>query len=189
MTIAGVHTLHELRNLWDAYSFEVQAMNRAIADAWDAWLAADPDGFRAFNSDYAALSAAFGERGAIVDRLLASADDPDTTPAIDPLNLTDGDQFTRLVCLFVSGDPNGNPTTVTPQGFNGLDQRFRAGPAARFAPSYQGIPQPDAPDLDLDAYKLTDTAARVLEKVGGFASSGVVLVLAGILLGAYLVRK
>lgn len=173
------HTAHELRNLWDAYQFEVQALNHALANAWGAWSKADAAGFQQFNSDWATFSQAFSLFGEVVDRVLApvvgASGDEDTTPAYDPENLTQGDQFDRLVALFVTGTPDGDPsaTTYTTTSFNGLDARFRTGPAASFAPSYVGIPQPDAPDLGLSAYKFTDAAYTAIGNAAKQIATGI----------------
>lgn len=177
----GMHTVHECKNLWDALAFQMTAMGKAVARAQKTWAAADASGWGAWLKDWETFSGAFADETAGAYRVTQLADDASTpswdlVPAIDPEFPLLGDEFPRLTALFVTGDPTGDPGVTTPQGFNGLDARFRLGPAKAFAPSYVGIPKPDAPDLQLQAYQLTDQAMKVIEKVATFGGSAILLV-------------
>lgn len=165
--IHGVHTVHELSNLWDLYVFEFGRMGHAFGKAALVWEAKDPAGYASFRSDFLSLGKDFSETQApIVARVLAlasrdSAPSWDIVPAIDPMWPLTGDAFNGLLNAFQGGE------TDSPGGFNDLDRRFRMAPpeVRRFAPDYSGIPKPDAPDLDLDAYRLADAAKKVIERI------------------------
>lgn len=154
MTIAGFHTVHELSDLWSAYSFELAALNAAATEATAAWRAADPTGYAAFSAAQSKFQALVN--GTIVPRLSpvfagaskTSTPSWDSTPALD----TSGDVFDWLVTQWSDGD------ATTEGGFNALDKMMRASPVAALAPTYKGLPQPTAPNFDLRLYGLADAA-------------------------------
>ena len=179
MTIAGFHTVHELSDLWSAYSFELAALNAAAAQATTAWRAADPTGYAAFSVLQTKFQALVS--GTIVPRLSpvsagaskTSVPNWDATPALD----TSGDVFDWLVTEWAGDESTGG------QGFNDLDRMFRASPVASLAPSYKGMPQPTAPDFDLKAYGLADAAWK---QVKNLAAKGTSWLTYGLLAGGAL---
>jgi hypothetical protein len=159
MPIRGQHTVHELHDLMAAYAFEQAALADAYSQSATAWAAADPASFAAWSAawgNFQARIAPVWQRSQASEGAASATSTPswDTVLALD----TGGDVFDDLVTAW--GD-----ASATAPGLNTLDRELRATPAAHpYAPTYKGLPQPTAPDLDLAAYKLADRAVRWIEK-------------------------
>lgn len=178
MTILGKHTVHELSDLWNAYGFELDRLQGAGENAAQAWMAADNAGAQAFATAYNAARAALETFADTVTGFLSDIG-PSSTPTWDDWpawSLTQGDIFTELA------------NAVGPL-IAKADRLFRSAPAAiaAQAPSYDGMPRPTAPDADLKAFQLTDTALKKVEQAATFATSSATMLALGIVLGIGLV--
>lgn len=176
MPVAGEHTVHELADLWSAYSFELAALNKAAAAAANAWRAADPEGYLAFTTQQSLFTGYVASTVVPALSPVFAGASKTSTPSWDATLATslDGDVFAWLVQQWADGPPGG-------VGFNALDAMMRASPVKAQAPSYVGMPQPTAPDFDLQAYGLADKAWKAVKRAAS-STAGVLVPL--IIIGA-----
>lgn len=176
MTILGKHTVHELSDLWALYAYELDQLQGAGENAAQTWMAADNASAQAFVVAYNAARAAFDSYADQVTAFLADIG-PDSTPTWDDWpawSVTQGDLFTTVA------------NAVGPL-INQADRLFRtpAAPAAvaAMAPTYGSLPRPTAPDADLMAMQLSDTALKKVKEAAQLATSSTTMLALGVLLG------
>jgi hypothetical protein len=143
MTILGEHTVHELNDLVTALSYEVsQTMKANIACT--TWAQNDPQAFADWNTKLMQTMA--GWSTAVHVAMVRIGETPqalwDTVPA--EAHFQD--------CL----------TAYHP--FDDLIRTFMQ--QSQCAISFDQMPQPTAPDFDLDAYKSADKATKWIQQQG-----------------------
>jgi hypothetical protein len=174
----GQHTVHELADLYAAFLYEMTQIESAFSAAAEDWARVDQVGFDGAAMRLREVSDRFDAVRDTVERTLklASAESTpswDYVPALDPL-WPIPDVFDALLDAFHGSGPAGT-------GFNGVDADMRDAPdpVPSYAPSYKDIPHPTAPDMQLAAYQLTDTAAKAVESAVQTGSGILTLVLLG----------
>lgn len=142
MTIAGSHTVAELRDVLNAYNYQQDQLAKAADGGRDNWVAKDAAGWNQWKADYDSWNASYQPvRDAANTLLAATATMLQNVTTCEP-------QYQALATAFA---PMAD-----------LDRRFRQGPSAAVAPSYDQNPQPTAPDADLGAYQASDAATRAM---------------------------
>jgi hypothetical protein len=141
MTILGEHTVHELNDLVKALSYEITQTQKA-GIACTSWAQRDPKAYADWNTQLLEAMGAWSKAShaamVAIDRTPQSL--WDVVPA---------EQYFQD-CL----------TAYHP--FDDLIRTFMG--VSQCPISFDQMPQPDASDLDLDAYKSADKAAKWIEK-------------------------
>jgi len=182
-------TVHEFKCLVAAHLFELTALGNNHAENAARWAVVDPDGYALF---VAALTTFVGKITALrpmASQIIGEADKTtwDTTVATDLTTM--GPAWDEWMTTWMTGEvwsaDSGIPAQPGPGGFDALDMMVSDAclkyPKDLVYVNYQGIPQPDAPDMELQAYQLADGAVKVIEKVG--IASVEVLAIVGLGLG------
>jgi hypothetical protein len=183
-TIGGQHTIHELSNLFDALQSQVDSMKTQYETHHDEWQEKDFMGFPAWEHDWQTFltrwqPVADWTKGRVTEvkaqggKITTEGIVASAVMTLHPLamlslsgstesapwdTITDEAAYQHLLSAFKPYD--GDPTS-----FPELDRRWRASPNAPPPPKYN-VPQPDAPDADLNVYKGSDKVVKDLEKVG-----------------------
>jgi hypothetical protein len=141
MTILGQHTVHELDDLVKALSYQVSQITTANLNC-KGWPQRDPQGYANWADQLAKATTAWGDVVHSVMRRIELT--PELTWDVVP---AEGD-FQAIAKAF--------------EPFEDLTRTFMA--QAQCAISFDKTPQPTAPDLDLTAYKVSDSAVKWVEK-------------------------
>lgn len=161
MTILGEHTVHELNDLVTALSYEVSQTMKANVSC-TAWAQRDPNAFADWNTKL--LQAMSGWSDAVHVAMVRIGETPqalwDTIPA----------EAHFQGCL----------TAFAP--FHDLIRTFEQ--QSQCPISFDQMPQPTAPDFDLNVYKSADTATKWIEtkssEVAGKAKSFAPVAIVGV---------
>lgn len=140
MTIFGQHTVHELDDLLKALSYEVDQISRASADC-AAWKQRDPQGYSAWTSEWSKFIAEWAHVSHVAMRRVELT--PHATWDYVPLE----DDYQRLLRAF--------------QPSHELERRFLR--ESQCTVTMSAVPQPTAPDFDLQAYQAADSATKWIE--------------------------
>ncbi len=140
MTIFGQHTIHELDDLLKALSYEVDQIAKASADC-AGWKQRDPQGYSAWTNELSKVMAEWAHVSHVAMRRVELT--PHATWDYVPL---EGD-YQRLLRAF--------------QPFHELVRRFMR--ESQCTVTMSAVPQPTAPDFDLQAYQTADAATKWVE--------------------------
>lgn len=141
MTIAGLHTVHELSDFIASAQYQRNQINSAYLASGAKWEAADKTGYLAFSTNFLGSEAKWDTVLADSKVIMASAT-ASTTPSWDVVIANTYDDVVDAFADLAS-----------------YDRMLRAankqlGPGIITLPSYPNNPQPTAPDADLGAYNL-----------------------------------
>jgi hypothetical protein len=155
-TIFGYHTIHELQDLLAALTSQVTQITNAYTASSSQWQAANQAEWQAWTDSYNAAMAGWTTEATAAQAMITAASSGVNAPSDYVLAITTGgdDEFDKLAKAF--------------EPFEALDRQLRqstAFPAANL-PTYASTPQPTAPDLDLAAYQIADSAWQKVKQVG-----------------------
>ena len=189
LPITHAATVHEFKCLVAAHLFELTALGNNHAENAARWAVVDPGGYAVFVAALTAFVAKITALRPMAAQIIGEADKAtwDTTVATDLTTM--GPAWDEWLTTWMTGEAwnadDGIPAQPGPGGFDSLDTMVSA--AALAYPKdityvdYKGIPQPDAPDMELQAYQLADRAVKVIEKVG--IATGEIVAIVGLGLG------
>lgn len=152
-TIFGWHTVSELKDLYNALTFQADQIAASYGQAGNLWQAANRAEYDAWTASYTAALAAWNKAVAEAQSVLAS-------------NLTVSPNYT--LALTADGDDDFDKLAAAFQPFEALDRQLRQATAFPPAslPTYTATPQPTSPDLDLFAYQIADNAWQKTKQIG-----------------------
>jgi hypothetical protein len=148
MTILGEHTVHELDDLVKALGFEVQQIQAANI-ACRAWMQRDPQAFATWNTQLIQAMAGWSKAVGIAKTRI------DETPQALWDAMPAEAHFQGCLDAF--------------HPFEDLIRTFLQQSGCTV--SFDGVPQPTAPDFDLRQYQLADRATKWIDKQAGAAAA------------------
>jgi hypothetical protein len=144
MTILGQHTVHELDDLVKALGFEVQQF-QAAGVACRSWMQRDPQAYAAWNTQLVLAMAGWSTAVGIAKTRI------DETP--------------QALWDAVPAEAHFQGCLDAFHPFEDLTRTFLQ--QSECTISFDGTPQPTAPDFDLRQYQAADRATRWIEKQAG----------------------
>lgn len=148
MTILGQHTVHELDDLVKALGFEVQQI-QAGAVACRGWMLRDPQAFATWNTQLINAMAGWSKAVSIAKMRI------DETP--------------QALWDTVPAEPHFQGCLDAFKPFDDLTRTFLQQSGCTI--SFDGMPQPTAPDFDLRGYQVADRATKWIDKQAGAAAA------------------
>lgn len=153
MTILGLHTVGELKELISAKDYTIGQLEQSRATHFLAWLALDNAAASDWGADYTAFTQRYKvAHDAAIDKI------KNASAAIrDSVNPAEGEYQAVLHALTTT------PGSFVKGDFQDLYDRFVAGTKAVI--DFSAMPQPDSSqDTDLNNFKATDTLLKKGEK-------------------------
>jgi hypothetical protein len=170
MTIAGLYSVAELKDLIAAKDTELQTLATAAASFEPTWKASAPSTEAAWQTDYQNLLSRYS---------LVRAEAEATISAGEFTPLPDADIPADTQYHLVLGALQQTSGVVSPGDFQDIWDRLNAAivatPSVSVNPLTQGppVPQPGkGTDTDLSAYQTTDSITRALVTPSGDAGAG-----------------
>lgn len=160
MTVAGVPSVAELRDLVAAKDFEMAAMTKSYADWSPAWVAKDPAGYIDYTNDWDALQKRYASARHMADNDFSGVGTVIASAALDETQIPAADGWNAILSAL-----KRDPTTISKGDLQDLYNRIVASGAP--SPDFTGMPQPKK-GSDADLNLLNDLGGAPSPKCDGF---------------------
>lgn len=168
MTVFGMQSIAELKDLLTEEDAKVAALKKQFDDFKPTWCQADSNACNAWEKDWNALTARYGSARAKARTLIVAE-----TGIGDAYKPADSEYLGVLKAMKQAQTSTQGGASISPGDFDDLSQRLSLAGATVKLPQIQ----PKAQDADLSVYKAADTALKVTKK--GASATAKILVGAG----------
>ena len=161
MTIAGQHSVTELKALLANKDSELADMAKAVDEFGDTWKSQDPNAFNAWNKQYLTLKYLYNKAYVLAKAEIFAGE---LTPFISDDNIPAETGYQQIISSLQQ-----TPGVVSSGDFQDLFNRIQAARNSAGLPAYEETPlvQPTkGSDTDLNLLQSADQAAKALDKAG-----------------------